>query len=80
MSELLVWIAAAVLVSVRLAMVVYQIDPGQFTWVDLYKDTAHLFVGGLGGAWLVSRKAWQWELFWFLAIAETVCAVLTRIM
>jgi hypothetical protein len=47
-------------------------------WMDVYKDAAHVFVGGIGGAWLASGKSWRWRLFWSLNITEVAVAVLSR--
>lgn len=44
---------------------------------DIYKDAAHLFVGGLAGAWLVSRSRFYWRLFWFLCIVELLAVAVS---
>ncbi len=49
------------------------------TFVDLYKDVAHLFMGGLAVAWWLQRNRWQWWLFWALNAVEVVVAVWSRI-
>jgi len=48
------------------------------TVVDVYKDVAHLFIGGLAVAWWLQRERWQWYLFWLLNAVEVGVAVLSR--
>jgi hypothetical protein len=68
-------IAAAVLVAVfRPFMPLHSASlPGS------YEAMAHIFVGGLIGAWLVNRQ--RWLLFTALAISavEVICAVCSAI-
>ena len=54
------------------------IPPESLTFVDLYKDVAHLFMGGLAVAWWFQRERWQWNLFWALNVIEVAVAVLSR--
>lgn len=44
-----------------------------------YQAVAHLFVGGLFGAWLVNRRWWLLATFIILTVLETVCAVVSRL-
>lgn len=55
------------------------ITPGAFDWTQVYKDMAHLFMGGLAVAWWFNRYKWQWRLFWFLNAVEVAVAILSRI-
>jgi peptidoglycan/LPS O-acetylase OafA/YrhL len=52
--------------------------PESFEWIQAYKDTAHLFMGGLAVAWWFQRKRWQWWLFWALNVVEVAVAILSR--
>lgn len=67
--------------------------PESFDWLQAYKDTAHLFMGGLFIAawyaqpgswsslmfWRIKRLKWQWWLFWLLNVVEVTMAILSRI-
>lgn len=53
--------------------------PDSFSWIQVYKDVAHLFVGGLFGAWLCQRMSWQWTVFWFLCAIEILVAIQSRV-
>ena len=55
------------------------VEPEQFNWVAAFKDTAHLFMGGLAVAWWIQKHPWQWKLFWVLNLVEIAVAVLSRI-
>lgn len=48
---------------------------------DSFKDFAHIFVGGLFGAWLVDRsdRHWLW-LAVGLSVWEVICAVAQRLL
>jgi hypothetical protein len=48
-------------------------------WLDVYKDVAHLYVGGLAGAWLYSREKWQASLFLVLNAVEVFAAITGRV-
>jgi hypothetical protein len=53
--------------------------PESFQWLQVYKDAAHLFMGGLAVAWWFNRHPWQWWLFWSLNVVEVAVAILSRI-
>jgi hypothetical protein len=55
------------------------VEPESFHWVQAYKDTAHLFMGGLFVAAWRDRQRWQWKLFWGLCAIEVAVAVWSRI-
>lgn len=38
-----------------------------------YQAVAHLFVGGLAGAWLIDRDRFYAVAFWLLCAVEIVC-------
>lgn len=42
----------------------------------IYQAIAHIFVGGLGGMWIVNRKPLYLGLVIGLSIIETLCAIL----
>lgn len=46
--------------------------------VSVYKDIAHLFMGGLAVALYRDRKEWQSNLFWGLCFLEVLAAILSR--
>lgn len=43
-----------------------------------YQAVAHLFVGGLAGAWLVDHQWWYAALFVALCVVEVVCFAVGR--
>lgn len=47
---------------------------------EAFQAVAHLFVGGLAGAWLISHRPLYAELFWGLTVVETVCFLLNRFL
>jgi hypothetical protein len=58
----------------------FAIPHRSLSWPGTYQALAHLFVGGLVGAYLADRKANQ-ELFWlavFLSAVELVAFVVLR--
>jgi len=57
----------------------FNIEPDSFHWTQAYKDTAHLFMGGLlVSAWIASSR-WKWVLFWSLNIVEVAVAIFSRV-
>lgn len=66
------------LAASRIALVPF-VETPPFAWFNVYKDLAHLFMGGLLVASLRDRLRWQWVLFWSLNAIETVCAVVGRL-
>jgi len=68
---------AVALAAVRIWMG-FNVEPESFQWVQLYKDVAHLFMGGLFVAWWIKRQRWQWQLFWALNAVEVAVAVFSR--
>lgn len=57
----------------------FHVAPESFSWFQAYKDSAHLFMGGLAVAWWFQRTRWQWWLFWSLNVIEVTVAVLSRV-
>lgn len=53
-------------------------EPDAFSWLQAYKDAAHLFMGGLFAAWYIQRHLWQWKLFWALNVVEVAVAIASR--
>lgn len=53
-------------------------SPGKPSRVDVYKDFAHLFVGGLFVAAILQGHAWQWWMFGLLSAWEVFVAVGSR--
>lgn len=47
-----------ILILVALAMGIYRafVEPTKLVPADIYKDLAHIFVGGLFGAWLMAVR------------------------
>ena len=56
------------------------IEPESFQWVQVYKDAAHMFMGGLAVAWWHKQYHWQWLLFWTLNVVEVAVAIWSRIV
>lgn len=56
----------------------FSVPPESFSLVQVFKDVAHLFMGGLFVAWYIQRQSWQFWLFWWLNILEVVVATLSR--
>lgn len=73
-------IAIGVILAILRIWIGYVVPPEHITLVDLFKDTAHLFIGGLGAAWWYARKPWQWDLFWTLNAVEVSVAVWSRMI
>jgi hypothetical protein len=78
-SEMYFTILFAIFLAVVRVIIGFNVEPEHFTWVQLYKDFAHLFMGGLFAFWLNQKKAWQWRLFWILNVVEVAVAVFSRI-
>lgn len=57
----------------------FTVEPEPFAMTQAYKDTAHLFMGGLAVAAWRDRQAWQHVLFWGLCVLEVAVAVFSRI-
>lgn len=55
------------------------VEPEEFQWVQVYKDIAHLYMGGLAVAWWYKRYKWQWWLFWSLNAVEVAVAIWSRV-
>lgn len=71
-------VIAAVIAAIRVYIGI-AMEPEHISFVDVYKDTAHLFIGGLAVAWWIKRLPWQWYLFWLLNALEVAMAVFSRI-
>lgn len=71
------WVSgvAALLATARV-YIGMNFPPEPFSWVDAYKDLAHLFVGGLLVSAINGRG--YWPTFWALCIVEVGVAVLSR--
>ena len=72
-------IAVGVVLAIIRIWMGFAVEPESPSWVDVYKDVAHLFIGGLAVAWWHARHRWQWRLFWSLNVVEVAVAVLSRI-
>lgn len=46
---------------------------------EAFQAVAHLYVGGLFGAWLVTKEKFYLWIFIILTVLETVCAVASRL-
>ena len=59
-----------------------EIEPESPTWLDVYKDMAHVFIGGLGVLWWLFRKddPMYAVLFWWLCFLEVAVAILSRVI
>lgn len=73
MITILVLITAVALAIGRLF-----VSPGKPTKVDLYKDAAHLFMGGLFVAAMIQGHAWQWWTFGLMSAWEVFVAIGSR--
>jgi len=58
----------------------FEVEPEAFSWLHVYVDVAHLFMGGLAVAWWHQERKWQWYLFWFLNVVEVAAAVGSRVL
>lgn len=72
-------IAAGLVLAVLRVVIGLLVEPVSPTWVDVYKDAAHLFMGGLAVAWLYDGYKWQKLLFWGLVVLEVVVAIGVRV-
>lgn len=83
---------AAILAALRV-WIGFTVEPEHFSWVSLYKDVAHLFMGGLAvyahnlqpfQARFLLPQNWgrmirMWRLFWLMNLLEIAVATLSRI-
>lgn len=48
---------------------------------DVFKDCAHVYMGGLAGWWFRSKRQdrFVFWLFWTLCVIEVVCAAVSRL-
>lgn len=70
MTALLICLISAVLAMLRIFGITAQ-------W---FQAVAHLWVGGLAGAWLVGADHWLTAiLFWGLCVVEVVCFACDRL-
>lgn len=74
-------LAIAVLLAVGRIYIGFTVEPESPSLVDLYKDLAHVFIGGLGVLWWQFRKIdpLYGILFWGLNAVEVTVAILSRI-
>jgi hypothetical protein len=74
------WVVLAVGVVVAVARPF--IPPHGPSWPGTYQALAHVYVGGLFGAWLADRQGCRWCLYLALAltVVEVVAAVLGRLL
>lgn len=47
---------------------------------EAYQAAAHLFVGGLAGAWLIERERFYAVAFWLLCAVEIICFAHDRLL
>jgi hypothetical protein len=57
----------------------FTVEPQHATLFDIYKDVAHLYMGGLFVAWRIQKKRYQFWLFWMMCLLEVAVATLSRI-
>lgn len=72
-------IAIGFIIAVARVWMGLNFEPEPFHWLQAYKDTAHLFMGGLAVAWWNNRHRWQLDLFCWLCVVEVLVAAMTRI-
>lgn len=68
---------AFVLGIIRMVIGLY-IPPEPITWIAIYKDLVHVFMGGLFMSAWITKRHWQWQVFWALCALEVTVAVLSR--
>ena len=71
-------ILAALLIGAMRIWMGFNVPTESFEWLQVYKDVAHLFMGGLFVAWRIVRQKWQKYLFVGLCALEIVVAVASR--
>lgn len=71
-------IFVGVLLMISRVWMGFNVPPTSPTWGDVYKDAAHLFMGGLVVCAWRDGKKWQWLLFWSLNVVEVAVAILSR--
>lgn len=47
---------------------------------EAFQAIAHVYVGGLGGAWLVTRSGLYAGQFWTLCLVEVLCFLADRFL
>lgn len=63
-----------ILIAVLLLIARVFIHPAAPTIAEVYKDAAHLFVGGLFVAWRIQKNKWQKYLFIIMCAWELLIA------
>lgn len=72
--------ALVILVGMLLMIGRLFVHPEHPTAADVYKDIAHIFIGGLFVAWRFQRHPWQKILFWALCLWEVFVAIGSRVI
>ncbi len=72
-------LAIAAILALTRVWVGLTVLPETPTATDVFKDVAHLFMGGLFMGWYLQRQHWQWRIFWAMNVLEGAVAVLSRI-
>jgi hypothetical protein len=71
-------IAAALLLAIGRVWIGATISPQPVRVDSIFKDVAHVFIGGLFVAAWIQRQRWQWVTFWALNAVEVAVAVWSR--
>ena len=76
-------VSIAIVFAVLRVWIGMTISPEPMTWVAVYKDFAHIFIGILGTTWYLYRDVYTadiaWMLFWALVGVEVTVAVASRL-
>lgn len=71
-------IAIGVVFAAIRVVIGFTCEPTSATWIDVYKDAVHVYMGAIGVfAW--KSSGWARQLFWSLCAVEVVVSVLQRL-
>ena len=71
---------AVIAIGILLGVIRPFLSPNPIDLEGSYQALAHLFVGGVIGAWLVTRARWLMWIGIGLSIVEVVSAVANRVL
>jgi hypothetical protein len=54
-------------------------EPESLSWVDVYKDVAHVYIGFLLALAWDRQDRELWLLFWMMCVLEVMVAILSRV-
>lgn len=77
-------ISAIIIITIALVLGLLRIwigakfAPEPFKWLNVYKDIAHIYIGGLIVAWYYEKELWQAYTAIGLTVLEVTVAIWSR--